>query len=59
MPLQAPKEGRLLPPYRVLDLTGPEGVFCGKLLADYGADVVRIEPPGGDPSRAKAPLRAT
>ena len=56
MPLQAPIEGRLLPPYRVLDLTGPEGVFCGKLLADYGGDVVRIEPPGGDPSRARAPF---
>ena len=56
MPLQVPEEGRLLPPYRVLDLTGPEAVFCGKLLADYGADVVRIEPPAGDPSRARGPF---
>ena len=56
MPLQTPEEGRLLPPYRVLDLSGPEAVFCGKLLADYGADVVRVEPPGGDPSRARAPF---
>ena len=56
MPLQTPEEGRLLPPYRVLDLSGPEAVFCGKLLADYGADVLRVEPPGGHASRARAPF---
>ena len=56
MPLQPPQEGQLLPPYRVLDVSGPEAVFCGKLLADYGADVVRVEPPGGHPSRARAPF---
>ncbi len=56
MPLQTPEDGRLLPPYRILDLSGPEAVFCGKLLADYGADVLRVEPPGGDPSRARAPF---
>ncbi|HCP22776.1 MAG: CoA transferase [SAR202 cluster bacterium] len=56
MPFQAPEEGVLLPPYRVLDLTGPEGVFCGKLLADYGADVVKVEPPFGDATRQRAPF---
>lgn len=56
MPLQRPEDGRLMPPYRVLDLSGPEAVFCGKLLADYGADVVRVEPPGGDPSRERGPF---
>ncbi len=56
MPPQTPEEGRLLPPYRVLDLSGPEAVFCGKLLADYGADVVRIEPPEGHESRWRAPF---
>jgi len=56
MPFEAPADGVLLPPYRVLDLTGPEAVFCGKLLADYGADVVKVEPPSGDATRQKAPF---
>jgi len=41
---------------RVLDLTGPIGVYCGKLLADLGADVVKVEPPGGDPMRQLGPF---
>ncbi|GIS94987.1 MAG: CoA transferase [Chloroflexota bacterium] len=56
MPFQAPAEGVLLPPYRVLDLTGPEGVFCGKLLADYGAEVIKVEPPTGDVTRQRPPF---
>ena len=42
--------------YRVLDLSGPLGVYCGKLLADMGADVVKVEPPGGDPMRRIGPF---
>lgn len=30
--------------------------FCGKLFADFGADVIKIEPPDGDPARKIAPL---
>ena len=45
-----------LPGYRVLDLTDEKGVFCTKLLADYGADVIRIEPPSGDAGRLKGPF---
>ena len=56
MAVTAPEGSNLLPPYRVLDLTGPEGVFCGKFLADYGADVVKIEPPTGDLGRFKPPF---
>ena len=42
---------------RVLDLTSEMGHYAGKLLADRGADVVRVEPPGGDTSRGR--LRAS
>ncbi|MDE2788270.1 MAG: CoA transferase [Chloroflexota bacterium] len=42
--------------YRVLDLAGPMGVYCGKLLADMGADVIKVEPPGGDPMREIGPF---
>tara|TARA_Y100000294_G_scaffold126928_1_gene118383 strand:- start:197 stop:2602 length:2406 start_codon:yes stop_codon:yes gene_type:complete len=41
---------------RVLDLAGREGQYIGKLFADLGADVVKIEPPGGDPARRMAPF---
>ena len=40
---------------RVLDLSGDLGVYCGKLLADVGADVIKVEPPGGDPMRGTGP----
>lgn len=30
--------------------------YCGKLFSDYGADVVKIEPPAGDPSRTWGPF---
>ena len=43
-------------PYRALDLTGELGWLCGKILADWGADVIKIEPPGGDPGRRSPPL---
>jgi len=42
--------------YRVLDLSGPMGVYCGKLMADMGAEVLKVEPPGGDPMRSIGPF---
>jgi crotonobetainyl-CoA:carnitine CoA-transferase CaiB-like acyl-CoA transferase len=41
---------------RVLEVGDESGMYCGKLLADLGAEVVRIEPPGGDPARFFPPL---
>jgi crotonobetainyl-CoA:carnitine CoA-transferase CaiB-like acyl-CoA transferase len=49
-------EDGLLSPYRVLDLTGAWGLLCGKILADLGADVVQIEPPGGHAARRLGPF---
>jgi benzylsuccinate CoA-transferase BbsE subunit len=37
---------------RVLEVSDAKAAYCGKLLADLGADVIKIEPPGGDPGRA-------
>jgi crotonobetainyl-CoA:carnitine CoA-transferase CaiB-like acyl-CoA transferase len=41
---------------RVLELADEKGAYCGKLLADMGADVVKIEPPGGEPQRLYPPF---
>ena len=46
----------LLDPYRVLDLCDERGLLAGKILADMGADVVHVEPPGGSPARNVGPL---
>ena len=46
----------MLSPYRALDLTDEKGFFCGKILGDLGADVIKIEPPGGDAARNTAYL---
>jgi crotonobetainyl-CoA:carnitine CoA-transferase CaiB-like acyl-CoA transferase len=36
---------------RALDLTDDKGFLCGKILADLGVNVIKVEKPGGDPSR--------
>ena len=41
---------------RVLELHGARTQYCGKLLADLGADVIKLEPPGGDSSRRLGPF---
>ena len=47
----------MLRPYRVLDLTNNGGLLCGQILADLGADVIVVEPPGGSPARRIGPFR--
>ena len=41
---------------RVIDLAGEAGIFATRILADLGADVIRIEPLGGDDIRALRPF---
>jgi crotonobetainyl-CoA:carnitine CoA-transferase CaiB-like acyl-CoA transferase len=50
-PLPGPLAG-----LRVLELADETGQFCGKLLGDLGADVVKIEPPSGEPCRRVGPF---
>ena len=45
-----------LAPYRVLDLTEGGVNWAGRLLSDMGADVIRVEPPGGSPTRNRGPF---
>jgi benzylsuccinate CoA-transferase BbsE subunit len=40
----------------VIELADESGVYCGKLLADVGADVIKVERPGGDATRAIPPF---
>ena len=41
---------------RVLDVTNERGLLCGKIPGDLGADVIKVEPPGGDPARSIGPF---
>ncbi len=52
----AKKSEGMLSPYRVLDLTGERGLLCGKILGDLGADVIKVERPGGDAARSIGPF---
>lgn len=52
-----PGRGLPLDGVRVLELaTGISGPFAGRFLADAGAEVIKVEPPGGDASRAEGPF---
>ncbi len=46
----------MLSPYIVLDLTDERGELGPMLLADMGADVIRVEPPGGSTARQRGPM---
>ena len=45
----------MLSPYRVIDLTDSNAELGPMLLADMGADVIKVEPPGGSRSREASP----
>ncbi len=40
----------------MLDLTDEKGALCGKIMADLGADVIKVEPPSGCPTRNIPPF---
>jgi crotonobetainyl-CoA:carnitine CoA-transferase CaiB-like acyl-CoA transferase len=43
--------------YRVIEIGGGSALaYCGKLFADFAAEVIKVEPPGGDPGRLEPPL---
>ncbi len=42
--------------YRILDLTDDRAFICGRALSDFGAEVIKIEKPGGDPARFRGPF---
>lgn len=46
----------MLSPYRVLDLTDERGEIAAMILGDLGADVIKVEPPGGSSARTRGPL---
>ncbi len=50
-PAEAALAGR-----RVIEFADETGAYCGKLLADMGADVIKVERPGGDPARLYPPF---
>ena len=41
---------------RVVDLADEKGELCGRFLCDLGAEVIRVEPPGGARSRRLPPF---
>ena len=51
-----PTAAAMLAPHRVLDLTDGRAELATFVLAGLGADVIKVEPPGGAPSRREDPL---
>ena len=46
----------ILDGYSVIDLTSHLSQMCARTLGDLGADVIKVEPSGGDPSRSIGPF---
>jgi benzylsuccinate CoA-transferase BbsE subunit len=56
MTTDRPSDDGPLSGLRVLELSDEKGQFCGKLMSDLGADVIKVEPPGGGSARALGPF---
>ena len=41
---------------RILEVSDEQGQYCGKLMGDLGADVIKVEPPGGEATRTVGPF---
>jgi benzylsuccinate CoA-transferase BbsE subunit len=50
------KHESTLSPFRALDLTDEKGLLCGRILASLGAEVIKVEPLGGDQARNIPPF---
>src|ERR1051326_7922225 len=50
-PIRGPLTG-----IRVIELADEQAEYCGLTLAGLGADVVKVEPPGGSPTRRIGPF---
>jgi len=55
-PTDAQLESGFLSGIRVLEVADELGEYCGKILAGVGADVVKVEPPGGERTRTYGPF---
>jgi len=47
---------QMLSPYTVIDLTDDRGELAAMVMGDLGADVIKVEPPQGSPSRRMEPF---
>jgi len=56
LPIPLPHPGGPLAGYRVLDLADEKGQLCARVLGELGADVIKVEPRGGDRTRANGPF---
>src|SRR5262245_19014623 len=56
-PMTTPAQrSTLMAGYCMLDLSDEKGMLCGKIFADMGVEVIKVERPGGDPARRLPPF---
>ena len=57
--MSASRSAQALSPYRAIDLTREIGALSTRVFAGLGVDVIRVEPPGGHPTRRRGPMLST